>query len=119
MLGVVGLTGEGELTGAEAHLVSAVTGHVPADVPGIPHAVDVADLIAVIGRDRYLDNPLDGLEELDDHLGVEVEAVVVAVERHVAQSSDGVRRYPECHSEKDAPAKTFSTVVRMRLPTNL
>ena len=49
------------------------------DVLGVPDAVDVADLVAVVRRDRHLDDPLPDVEQLDDDLGVEVE--VVRVER--------------------------------------
>jgi hypothetical protein len=57
------------------------------DVLGVPDAVDVADLVAVVGGDRHLDDPLPGVEQLDDDLGVEVE--VVRVEREPDPRSAG------------------------------
>ncbi len=54
-------------------------------VRGVLHAVDVADLVAVVRRDRHLADPLPGVEELDDDLGVEVEVVRVQVERDRAE----------------------------------
>ena len=88
---VVGRAVEGELTGAEAHLVGAVAHDLEGDLLGVLQAVDVGDLVAVVGRDRDLDDALAGLDQLQDDLGVEVEAVAVALEGQPSQRLDRVR----------------------------
>ena len=54
------------------------------DVLRVLHAVHAADLVAVVGRDRQLDDALPGVQQLDDDLGVEVEVVRVEPERDLA-----------------------------------
>ena len=90
LLELVGLAVERELAAAEAHLVGAVAEDVTGDVPGVAETVHVADLVAVVGGDRDLDDALPGLEQLHDDLRVEVEVVVVAVEGEVPQGGDRV-----------------------------
>src|SRR2546428_1862533 len=69
----------------------AMAQDVDAHVPGIFQTVDVADLVAVIGRDGYLADPLAGAQQLEGDLRVEVEAVRVALERDGGQRPHGVR----------------------------
>ena len=60
------------------------------DVPGVFEAVDVADLVAVIGGNGQFFDAQPGTEQLDDDLGVEVEIVGVGGERHLFQGFDGI-----------------------------
>ena len=90
LLELVGLAVERELAAAEAHLVGAVAEDVTGDVPCVAETVDVADLVAVVGGDRDLDDALPGLDQLHDDLRVEVEVVVVAVEGQVPQGGHRV-----------------------------
>ena len=110
--------GEGRLTGAEAILWARVAEDVAGYVPGVGQAADVGDLVAVVGRDQDLGDAFAGLEQLDDHLGIEVEAVVVAVKGHVAKGGHRVGPVPRVPLEA-VPATAFSSRVRIRLPTNL
>jgi len=80
----------GDAPRPEAGLLEPVPGHVHHHVAGVPQAVHVADLVAVVGGDRDLDDPLPGVVQLDDDLGVEVEVVGVAVERDGAQCGHAV-----------------------------
>ena len=59
-------------------------------VARVAHPVDVADLVAVVRRDRHLGDALAGAVQLQDDLGVEVEAVGVGDERHVGEGIDAV-----------------------------
>ncbi len=88
----VRVLGEGLLAGAEPHLVRPVPQDVLGDVLGVLHAVDVADLVAVVGGDRDLRDPEPCLVQLDDDLGVEVEAVDVVVERQLGEGPARRRR---------------------------
>jgi len=65
----------------QVHLLGARAGGRDHDVGRVAQPVHVADLVAVIGRDRHLEQALLGQHELDDDLGVEVEDVGVEVER--------------------------------------
>src|SRR5450631_3228491 len=86
------LVAEGDaLTVAEARLVQSVPRDVGHDVSGVPHPLDVADLVAVVSRNRYLPNQLPGVVHLNDDLGVEVEPVGILLERNVLQRLDAVR----------------------------
>jgi hypothetical protein len=60
------------------------------DVLGVPEAVDAADLVAVVRRDRHFDDPLTGKHQLDDHLGVEVKHVGVVAEGNLRQGGHAV-----------------------------
>ena len=80
--------------GAESELGRAVLHDVADHVPGVLHAVDVADLVAVVGGDRDLDDAPAGVDQLHDDLGVEVEVVGVLLERDRRQCGDGVRPVP-------------------------
>src|SRR5207244_2599314 len=75
-----------ELTGVEkAHLLKACLRDGLDHVPAVLHSIHVTDLVAVIGRDGKLKDPLPGQNELDDDLGVEVEIVRVELERDPSQ----------------------------------
>src|SRR5512141_1307807 len=82
--------------GTEPHSVQAVDDDVTDDIARVLHPVYVADLVAVIGRDRDLDDPLAAIEELDDDLGVKVKSVPVVNEwefrkgRHVVCAVSGM-----------------------------
>ncbi len=67
--------------GDEAEFPESVADDVGRHVACVLQSVDVADLVTVEGRDRDLDDPLPGVNELDDDLGVEVEIVGVTLER--------------------------------------
>ncbi len=71
--------------------MQAVLHGVGRDVLGVLHAVDPADLVAVVGRDRHLDDPLAGLDHLQDDLGVEVEVVAVGGKGDLGEGVDGIR----------------------------
>ncbi len=45
------------------------------DIPRVPHAVHVADLVSVVSGDWYLGDPESLVLELDDDFGIEVEVV--------------------------------------------
>ena len=75
---------------AEAGLLQPVGNDVLGDVGGVAHAVDVADLIAVVGGDGHLGDPHPGIVELDDDLGVEVEPVGVPLERELLEGGHRV-----------------------------
>jgi len=66
---------------AEPGLLEPVGHHVLGHVGGVGHALDVADLVPVVGGDRDLGDPHARVVQLDDDLGVEVEAVRVLLER--------------------------------------
>ena len=89
-LELVLVRGEGQLARPEAQLVEPIPRDVGGDVLGVAQTVHVADLVAVVGRDRHLDDPLAGLVELHDDLGVEVEPIGVALERDVTEGVDPV-----------------------------
>ena len=89
-LELVGLARERQLARAQPHAVEPVLRRVDEDIPGVPQPVDVTDLVAVIGGDGDLADPLRSLVELHDDLAVEVEPVGVALERDVAQGGDAV-----------------------------
>jgi hypothetical protein len=55
----------------------------------------MADLVAVIGGDRPLDDPQASRVELDDDLRVEMELVRVLLERDLLQRVAEYSRYPE------------------------
>ena len=78
------------LPAPEPGLAEAVAQGVDHDRPGVGDALDVADLVAVEGRRRDLGDALPGPDELQDDLGVEVEAVAVGRQRQVAQHVDPV-----------------------------
>ena len=78
-----------EVAASEPVLAEAVPNGVDHDVAGVGDAVDPRDLVAVVGRDRHLDDAFAGTEQLQDDLGVEVEVVAVADEREL-----GERRHP-------------------------
>jgi hypothetical protein len=86
--------GERHLTGAEAHLVQPIPGDVTGDIAGVTQAVDVADLVAVVGGDGYLGDGAAALVQLQDDLGVEVEAVGVRLERDLVQRAHLVSAIP-------------------------
>jgi hypothetical protein len=69
-----------ELLGIEsqAGLVEAILDCRLRDVPRIRQTVDIADLVPVVRRDRYLRDAIPGLQELEDDLVVKVEVVRVA-----------------------------------------
>ncbi len=67
--------------GEEPVLGEPVADHVGGHVARVLHAVDRADLVAVVRGDGDLDDALAGVDELDDDLGVEVEPVAVLLER--------------------------------------
>ncbi len=75
---------------AEAGLLHAVGDDVLGHVGGISEAVDVADLVAVVGGDGDLGDVQAGIVQLDDDLGVEVEPVRVALEGDLLQGVDRV-----------------------------
>ena len=75
---------------AEPDLVHAVTNDIGDDVARVSHPVHVTDLVAVIRGDRHLDDALPRLDELDDDLSVEVEAVVVLFERDLGERGDAI-----------------------------
>ena len=76
---------------AEADAGEPVTDDVGRHVAGIAQAVDVADLVAVVRRDRHLDEAIAGGEQLQQDLGVEVEAVAVGLERDARQRGNRER----------------------------
>ena len=82
---LVALAGDGEAVVPEAHPLQAVPEHVGDDGPRVGDAVDVADLVAVVGGDRHLDDPGSVVVQLQEHLGVEVEAVRVLLEGDAGQ----------------------------------
>src|SRR2546423_14433015 len=55
------------------------------DVPGVLHSVDVANLVAVEGRDRQLGDAQFFQDELNDDLGVEMKVVRVFLKRHLGE----------------------------------
>ena len=75
-------------------------------VLGVLEAVDVRDLVAVVGRDRHLLDAEAARLELDDDLRVEVEVVAVGFERDLRQ-----RRRP---SRRDSRSGTRSGSCRAR-----
>ena len=75
---------------SETPPVGPVAHHVRAHVAGVGEPVDVADLIAVVGRDGYLDDALLEPGQRQDDLGVEVEAVGQGLEVDVGQRVDPV-----------------------------
>ena len=82
---------EGDATPvAEAGLLHPVGHDILGDVGGIAHAVDIADLVAVVGGDGHLGDPHPRIVELDDDLGVEVEAVRVPLERELLEGGHRV-----------------------------
>ena len=93
-LPLVRATRERHLPRPEAHLLGAIPQHLPRHVLGVLDAVHVADLVAVVRRDRNLLQPLPRLEQLQDDLRVEVEAVRVLVERDRAERVDAVGAVP-------------------------
>jgi hypothetical protein len=76
---------------AESHLRQAILRDVPNDVSGISHAAYIADLVTVIRRNRHFYNPLPGIEQLNDDLRIEIEAVGVVPQRQLGQHGDLVR----------------------------
>ena len=54
------------------------------------HPVHAADLVAVVRRNRELDDPLAGVDQLDDDLGVEVKEVRVQAVGNLLQRRDRV-----------------------------
>ena len=75
----------------EASPARPVPDDVHRDVARVAEAVHVADLVAVVRRDRHLDDALLGGEEAEDDLGVEVEPVGVRRQRQVGERVDAVR----------------------------
>ena len=75
----------------ETGLLQSVGDHVLRDVCRVAHAVDVADLVPVVGRDRYLCDTHSGIVELDDDLRVEVESVGVELVGDLLERLDRVR----------------------------
>src|ERR1022692_3937 len=75
---------------AETGLLHPIGHDVLGDVGGVAQAVDIADLIAVVGGNRYFSDSHPGVVELDDDLGVEVEPVGVPLERDLLESTDQV-----------------------------
>jgi hypothetical protein len=68
LLQLVLATDRHPLVRAEPHLGEPVLDDVTDHVARVLHPVDVADLVAVVGRDRDLDDPLPLIQELDDDL---------------------------------------------------
>src|ERR1035438_9752242 len=60
-------------------------------VPRVFHAVDVADLVAVIGGNRQFPDAHSGAEQLDDDLCIEMKIVGVPAEGQLLQSFDRVK----------------------------
>ena len=77
---VLGCLGAGQRR-SEADAGEPVADHVGRDVAGVGEAVDVADLVAVVGGDGDLGDALAVGVHLQQDLGVEVEAVAVGLER--------------------------------------
>ena len=105
---------------AETGLLQPIGHDILGDVGGIAHAVDIADLVAVVGGDGHLGDPHPRIVELDDDLGVEVEAVGVPLERELLAgrppSRHGIR---EWNSVNWVPRAAFSNRDRIRFPTYL
>src|SRR5262245_25510545 len=64
----------------EPCLLRPIAHDVGGDVTRVTEAVDVADLVAVVGRDRDLLDGHPSVDEPDDDLGVEVEPVGVRLD---------------------------------------
>ena len=77
-------------TAPEAEPAQPVASSIGNDVLGVDEPVHVADLVAVVRRDRRLDDRFPSRVELQDDLGVEVEAVGVLLERDVGKRVDAV-----------------------------
>ena len=90
VLQLIRLGRERQLTGTEPELVKPVPGDIHDDVAGVGEPVDMTDLVAVVGRDRHLEDALLRLPELDDDLGVEVEPGRVPLKRDVGQGIDAI-----------------------------
>ncbi len=73
----------------EVHAVGPGAQHRSDAVERVGNALDVADLVAVVGGDRHLDDPHPLGEQLDDDLGIEVEVAGVVLERDLRE-----RRHP-------------------------
>ena len=84
----------------------------------VPHAVHMTDLIAVVGRNRYLDDALPRLVQLDDDLGIEVEAVGIDA-KGMSRSAATLYAIPGVPLTKSMPTIAFCALVRIRLPTYL
>ena len=74
----------------ESHSLAPGDEHRPDDIRRVLEAVHVADLIAVIGRNRDLLDALSRRQQLDDDLGVEMEFAGVEGERNLLQRGDRV-----------------------------
>src|SRR6185312_1893079 len=75
---------------AESHPIQAVGNNITDDRACVLHSIHVADLVAVIGRDRDLNDALTTIEELDDDLSVKIESVRVVHERKLREGRDVV-----------------------------
>ena len=71
-------------------LAQARLGRGLEDIPRVTHPVDVADLVAVVGRDRQLRDAEFFQDELDDDLGIEMKILRVPLERNLRQRAGRV-----------------------------
>ena len=88
------LVGKDRSTDAQPTQMKPVANGVTDDVLRVSETVHMGDLFAVVGRDRHLDDAKPGRLELEDDLGVEVEAVRVRLERDLPQRIRAVRPVP-------------------------
>ena len=91
------------MRGAEADAREPVADDVEADVPRVGEAVHAADLVAVVGRDRHLRDPRARVDELQQDLGVEVEAVAVLLERDPRERGEVERAVARVPLREDEP----------------
>ena len=80
--------------GTQTPFLQPVAHDVGHHVLGVLDPVDVADLVAVVGRDGHLDDAPSGVVQLDDDLGVEVEVVGVGLEGKGFEGVHPVRPVP-------------------------
>jgi len=73
--------------GAETLDGQPVLEHIANDIFGVLHAVDIADLVAVVRRDGHLGDGAAGMHHLGDDLGVEIEPVAVGLEWNCLQDA--------------------------------
>jgi hypothetical protein len=81
-------------------------------VVGVAHAVDVADLVAVVGRDRHLEDALACHDELNDDFRVEMEDVGVALERQGLEALHGVDAIARVELRQPAPQQAHMVPAR-------